>query len=204
LNRLCTAKSLISRKEEIKTLNNYEMLIILAKNGDEDAFSKLIEHEKDKIYRIAYIYVQNENDAIEVFQQSIVKAYMALDQLMQPTFFNTWLTRIVINCSITYIQKRKKIHLVEPYTLDELEENTLHFFDEQIDLWKALCELDEKYKTPLILRYYQDYSVAKIAEILNFPEGTVKTNIRRGLQILRKNLKGAYLDEWVKSDKRCD
>lgn len=185
-------------------MNNHKVLVELAKNGDGDAFYELIEKEQDKLYRIAYVYVQNENDAIDVFQQAVVKAYEGLHQLKQAHYFSTWLTRIVINCSMTYIEKRKPLHLMEPNLLNEFTNAAPIQTEEQLDLWDALCLLEEKYKTALLLRFYQDYSVIQIATILQCPEGTVKTNIRRGLQALRQRLKGAYIDEWTKSIERND
>ena len=67
--------------------------------------------------------------------------------------------------------------------------------DVQIDLMNALNEMDEKYKTVLLLRYYQDYTVQQIAVILDCPEGTVKTNIRRGIAVLKDKMKGVYKDD---------
>lgn len=174
-------------------------LIELAKNGDEDAFYQLIEQEQHKLYRMAYVYVQNENDAVEVFQQTIIRAYEGLPQLKEPHYFSTWLTRIIINCCKTYIAKRKVVHLVEPHTLEDVNSTTPSYIEEELYLWQALCQLEEKYKTALLLRFYQDYSVKQISTILQCPEGTVKTHIRRGLQTLRQQLKGAYVDEWVQS-----
>jgi RNA polymerase sigma-70 factor (ECF subfamily) len=97
------------------------------------------------------------------------------------------------------LSKRKNIELVEPAYVENLRTMSHSNIEERLDLWKALHQLDEKYKTVLLLRFYQDYSVNQIADILQCPEGTVKTHIRRGLQILRQQLKGAYIDEWVQS-----
>ncbi|KOS68585.1 RNA polymerase sigma70 factor [Lysinibacillus contaminans] len=174
-------------------------LVELAQNGDEDAFYQLIEQEQHKLYRMAYVYVQNENDAVEVFQQTIIRAYEGLPQLKEPHYFSTWLTRIIINCCKTYIAKSNIVHLVEPHTLEDVKSTSSSYIEEELDLWQALCQLEEKYKTVLLLRFYQDCSVKQIASILQCPEGTVKTHIRRGLQTLRQQLKGAYLDEWVQS-----
>lgn len=148
---------------------------------------------------MAYVYVQNENDAVEVFQQTIIRAYEGLPGLKEAHYFSTWLTRIMINCCKTYIIKRKVVQLVEPHTLEDVSSISPTHIEEELDLWQALCRLEEKYKTVLLLRFYQDYSVKQIASILQCPEGTVKTHIRRGLQTLRQQLKGAYLDEWVQS-----
>jgi RNA polymerase sigma-70 factor (ECF subfamily) len=153
---------------------------------------------------MAYVYVQNENDAIEIFQQTIIRAFEGLPKLNDPKYFSTWITRILINCSKTYLSKRKNIELVEPAFIENLRTMSHSNIEEHLDLWKALHQLNEKCKTVLLLRYYQDYSVNQIADILQCPEGTVKTHIRRGLQILRQQLKGAYIDEWVQSVERND
>lgn len=151
---------------------------------------------------MAYVYVQNENDAVEVFQQTIIRAYEGLPQLKDPQYFSTWLTRIIINCCKTYLVKKNSVQLVEPHALEDLNSTSPTYIEEELDLWHALCKLEEKYKTVLLLRFYQDYSVKDIAVILQCPEGTVKTHIRRGLQALRQQLKGAYIDEWVQSVER--
>ncbi|GLC88886.1 sigma-70 family RNA polymerase sigma factor [Lysinibacillus piscis] len=174
-------------------------LVQLAQNGDEQAFYTLIQQEQPKLYRMAYVYVQNENDAIEVFQQTIIRAYEGLPQLKEPHYFSTWLTRIMINCCKTYVTKNGTVQPVEPSTLANVNSTSPTYIEEELDLWQALCQLEEKYKTVLLLRFYQDYSVKDIAVILHYPEGTVKTHIRRGLQALRHQLKGAYIDDWVQS-----
>ncbi|QPQ33113.1 sigma-70 family RNA polymerase sigma factor [Lysinibacillus sp. JNUCC 51] len=179
-----------------------ESLVQLAQNGDEQAFYQLIEQEQHKLYRMAYVYVQNENDAVEVFQQTIIRAYEGLPKLNDPQYFSTWLTRIIINCCKTYLAKKNSVQLVEPHTLEDLNSTSPTYIEEELDLWHSLCALEEKYKTVLLLRFYQDYSVKDISAILQCPEGTVKTHIRRGLQALRQQLKGAYLDEWVQSVER--
>lgn len=179
-------------------------LVKQAQLGDEKAFYELLEPLQAQLYRIAFVYVQNEDDAVDIFQQSVVRAYEALPKLREPKYFSTWLTRIVINCSKSYIEKNNQIELTDSLKLDEYESNNTTNIDEQLDLWQALSRLEEKYKTVLLLRFYQDLLVSDIALILDQPEGTVKTNIRRGLQCLRRQLKGAYIDEWVQSVEKSD
>lgn len=179
-------------------------LIEKAQSGDENAFYELLEPLQAQLYRIAFVYVRNEDDAVDIFQQSIIRAYEGLPKLKEPKYFSTWLTRIVINCSKSYIEKNKRIELIDPIKFDNYEANSTSYIDEQLDLWQALSRLEEKYKTVLLLRFYQDLAVKEIALILDCPEGTVKTNIRRGLQALRQQLKGAYIDEWVQSIEGSD
>ncbi|MFC5603665.1 sigma-70 family RNA polymerase sigma factor [Sporosarcina koreensis] len=179
-------------------------LIEKAQSGDENAFYELLEPLQAQLYRIAFVYARNEDDAVDIFQQSVIRAYEGLPKLKEPKYFSTWLTRIVINCSKSYIEKNKRIELIDPNKFDNYEANSPSYVDEQLDLWQALSRLEEKYTTVLVLRYYQDLAVKEIALILDCPEGTVKTNIRRGLQALRRQLKGAYIDEWVQSIEGSD
>nr|WP_255723418.1 sigma-70 family RNA polymerase sigma factor [Sporosarcina sp. ACRSL] len=172
--------------------------------GDEAAFYQLLEPLQAQLYRIAFVYVRNEDDAIDIFQQSVIRAYEGLPKLKEPKYFSTWLTRIVINCCKSYIEKNNQIELTDPHAFDGYASTSASHIDEQLDLWQALSRLEEKYKTVLLLRFYQDLAVKEIALILDCPEGTVKTNIRRGLQALRQQLKGAYLDEWVQSVEGSD
>lgn len=118
--------SLIVEKEAIFITTTQQSLVALAQHGDEQAFYQLIEQEQHKLYRMAYVYVQNENDAVEVFQQTIIRAFEGLAQLKEPHYFTTWLTRIMINCCKTYIAKKKKVQLVEPQTLEDLKVHLLH------------------------------------------------------------------------------
>lgn len=76
-----------------------------AQQGNEAAFLSLLNKEQDKIYRMIFAYVQNETDAIEVFQQVTIRAFEGIAQLREPLYFSTWLMRIAINQSITYVKK---------------------------------------------------------------------------------------------------
>lgn len=174
-----------------------------AQQGDEAAFLSLLDKEQDKLYRMIFAYVQNEADAIEVYQQVITRAFEGIAQLREPLYFSTWLMRIAINQSITYVKKRDRERAVPPETLHLIEADYIPI-EEQLDLWKALQSLPDHYKTALLLRFYHDYTVPQIAEVIELPIGTVKTHIRRGLRILRQQLKGVYNDEWAKSAEEAD
>lgn len=151
---------------------------------------------------MAFVYIQNEADAVDVLQQAMIKAYENIEGLKEPKYFKTWMVRIVINCSKTYIEKIKRIDVTDPTKLVDMQTTTHTYKEEEIDLWNALQSLEEKYKTVLLLRFYQDYTVPEIASIVELPIGTVKTNIRRGLMQLKQLLKGVYMDEWLQSIER--
>lgn len=162
-------------------------------------FYELIEPIHADLYRMAFVYVQNETDAVDILQQAIIQAFERIESLKEPSYFKTWMIRIVINCSKTYLSKMKKLEITDPLELVDVQSASHTYMEEEMDLWAALQSLEEKYKTVLLLRFYQDYTVPEVAAILEMPLGTVKTNIRRGLMQLKQKLKGVYLDEWLQS-----
>lgn len=148
---------------------------------------------------MAFVYVQNETDAVDILQQAMIQAFEHIESLKEPNYFKTWMIRIVINCSKTYLAKMKKLEITDPLELVDVQTISHTYKEEELDLWDALQSLEEKYKTALLLRFYQEYTVPEVAAILEMPLGTVKTNIRRGLMQLKQKLKGVYLDEWLQS-----
>ncbi len=166
-----------------------------AKKGNKKAFQELLEEEKVKLYKIAFVYMKNEEDALEVFQETTYKALRSIKNLKDERYFSTWLSRILINTAIDLLNKKKKIIPMEKENLEEklppYESNV-----EDFDLLQAVMELDEKYKTVLMLRFYKDYTVKQIADALDCPEGTVKTNIHRGIHQLKVKLKEDCVNEY--------
>jgi RNA polymerase sigma-70 factor (ECF subfamily) len=196
LNRFVVSISLISNKrKEDANLEIKSKLVKRAKKGDSDAFQTLIHEEKEKMYKMAYVYMRNEDDALEVFQESLYKAFKSIDTLKNNDYFSTWVIRILINTAIATLKKKQKLVSISNDMLEHMG-NVEHFpSEDHLDLLGAMDEIDEKYKTVLLLRFYEDYTVKQIATFLNCPEGTVKTNIRRGLEVLKSKLKGVYLDD---------
>lgn len=165
-----------------------------AKKGNHKAFQELIEKEKVKLYKMAFVYMKNEEEALEVFQETVYKAFISIKNLNDERYFSTWLTRILINTALDQLKKKKTIIPMEKEILESKIE-PYQPSDKDYDLLEVVMNLEDKYKTVLILRFYQDYTVKQIAEILGCPEGTVKTNIHRGVQLLRKKLKEDCINE---------
>jgi len=78
---------------------------------DEKAFEDLVKKEKEKLYRIAFLYVKNENDALDIVQETIYKAFTSIETLREVKYFSTWITRILINNALDFLKKQKKILL---------------------------------------------------------------------------------------------
>jgi RNA polymerase sigma-70 factor (ECF subfamily) len=165
--------------------------------GDREALLFLLQQEKEKLYRTAYSYVRNKTDALDIFQQTVLLAIESIHQLREPKYFSTWLMKICINVSLSVLQKQKKVILMNDLKLQSLS-TEMATSDEKMDLLDAIYQLDEKYKTVLILKYYEDLTFEQIAETLGEPIGTVKSNGKRALAKIKPILKGVYIDERTK------
>lgn len=182
-------------EKEGNRLNKTLGLVSRAKTGDSEAFQMLMHQEKANLYKMAFVYTRNEEDALEVFQETVYKALISISTVKDDQYFTTWLTRILINTAIAYLAKKRKVISLSTDMIENIRDTEGVRLEERIDLLEAMGELEEKYVTVLLLRFYKDYSVKQIAAFLDCPEGTVKTNIHRGLTLLRKKLKGEYFHE---------
>lgn len=156
---------------------------------DKFRFARELQARKEKYYRIAYSYVKNEHDALDIVGEAAYKGLRTLGTLRQPDYFDTWMTRIVINAAIDFTRSRSRVTLCEKPALEVLsapEEDLTP--EDSMDLYKALDALSEKDR----MRYFEEQSFVQIAEILQEPETTVKSRLYRALRKMRGFLeKGA-------------
>ena len=165
-------------------------LVRKAMKGDNESFDTLIQSRRENIYKVAYSYVNNTEEALDIMQEVIYKALVSIKNLKQPEYFNTWLTKITINCSINYLNKSKKLVPIDEKHLQDINLQASNR-EEIMDLHQSLKSLDTKYKTILILKYFEDLTLKDISDILKLPLSTVKTQLYRGLEKLKIDLKEA-------------
>ena len=169
-------------------------LVNKAQKGDDKAFLKLFQKYEEDIFRMAYVYVKNESDALDVVQEVAYHSFKKINTLKNPEYFKTWLIRIAINCSLDLVRKNKKVVQLNP----EYEE-FIGSEDEDVPLSVTLQELldqlNEDEKSVVILRFYEGYSFKEIADLLNMPLGTAKSVLYRALGKLRKHFKEADISE---------
>ena len=164
-----------------------------AQQGDQKAFLQLIECDKEKLYKMAYLYVKNESDALDIVQETITKAYVNMRNVKEERYFSTWLTKILINTALDVLRKNSKIILLNEDMVEKQSPSMR--IEEKMDLLQAIEQLEEKYKTVIILRYYRDLSVQQIADYLDCPEGTVKSNLHRAIHKLKQFYQGGQVNE---------
>ncbi|WP_040214439.1 sigma-70 family RNA polymerase sigma factor [Clostridium polynesiense] len=171
-----------------------EEMVKASKMGDSKAFFQLISYNKEKLYKIIYSYLKNEQDTLEGIQEVTCRAYTKLSSLKKEEHFNTWLIRIAINYCIDENKKKKKIIFIDggEEGLQNITTEDIESIDKEcinrIVIEAAIEKIKPKYKTPIILKYFHDMTTADISKILKIPEGTVKVRVRRGLEQLKSLL----------------
>lgn len=152
-----------------------------------------ITNNLDKLYRLAFSYAKNEHDAEDIVNESVRRALDAIYQLEKEEFLGTWMYRIVINTASSYMKVKSKLIYI-----DEIIENTLVKEDkyQDTDLYNMVMKLDSKYRIVIVLRFYEDMAIDKIAEVLNENVSTVKTRLYKALKLLKIEMnEEALIDE---------
>lgn len=163
-----------------------ELLFKKAVKGDKDSFIQLIDPIKEKLYRVAFVYLKNEDDALDCIHDGIIKAINSLESLKEPQYFNAWMTRIIVNSCKDYIKKNSKVVLVD---INDYKNNLIsedNKVDINEDIKSALNKLSEKERELIVMRYLEDKSLNDIVDKTNLPLGTVKSRLNRTLVKLRK------------------
>jgi RNA polymerase sigma-70 factor (ECF subfamily) len=185
-------------------LDHEQSLIQRAQKGDSDAFAALVDGHQRYIYNLAFRVLKDENEALDLTQETFVRAWTALPNFRGQSQFRTWLYRIVTNlCYNRLPNLRRSLNDLGDDVMEEIPETNLanparefESNETRAHLYKAIDELDAHYKLLITLRYQNELSYDEIASTLNLPLGTVKTGIFRAKEQLRKSL--AHLEEtWI-------
>jgi RNA polymerase sigma-70 factor (ECF subfamily) len=173
-------------------------VVCRAKEGDQKAYAELMQRYKDSIYFMALKMVNNKDDAMDLTVETFGKAFENLDKYKPDFAFSTWLFRIATNNCIDFIRK-KRINVVSLHTLTdndgeerqlEMRSNTLNPEETSIrkqeneKLKNIVDQLPLRYRTLIILRYFEEQSYEEIAQQLDLPLGTVKAQLFRARDLL--------------------
>ena len=150
---------------------------------DRDEFVVRTETLRSRLYRTAYLYLGNEADALEAVDEGVFQALRALKKLREPAFFETWLTRIVLNECHRELRRRKRL-----VGEDALPDGAGPDDYDALPLKEAVRRLPEDLRTVVILRFFAGYTQAETAQALDIPQGTVATRQRRAMALLRLEL----------------
>ncbi|MGM0217503.1 sigma-70 family RNA polymerase sigma factor [Enterococcus sp. AZ126] len=167
-------------------------LIKKAINGDINALGKVLRKNHEYIYKMAYIYIGNKEDALDIMQEASIQSMKWIHTLKEPSYFLTWFCTIMARLASKLINQKIQIRRLQNNPEFEESADLSKNKNQAIDVLKAVTTLEDKYRLILQLFYYQDFSVKEISELLTMPEGTVKTNLKRGRDALKKSLGEDY------------
>lgn len=172
-----------------------EEVVILVQNGNKDAYGELMLRFEPKINRYAHRFFREKEEITDLVQDVFIKAYVNIQSFDKTQKFSPWIYRIAHNEFVNKIAWKSIRNLV-PLDGDDFlglalaaPEDTMREamkLDDKRVMEKYLSELDEKYKTPIILFYYDDLSYDEISDILQIPPNTVGVRIKRGKDKLKQ------------------
>lgn len=164
-------------------------LVELCQCGHPAGFSRLLAAYQDRVYRTAYSFLRNREDARDLTQEVFLRTVRAVNSLDPDRPLWPWLRRVTTNLSLTLLKKRTP-HL----SLDALPESaqpqdcSAEPAWTQLEIQEALGELPPLWRIVLTLRHQEELSYEEIARSTDLPVGTVKTYIFRGRRLLRERL----------------
>lgn len=197
---------MMREKNQTTTDEDYEV-VSLCKKGDVDAFEILVIKHQKRMFNIAYRMIGNYEEACEVVQDAFLSAYRSIKNFKGKAKVSTWLCTIVINLARNRVKQLKARRYREglsidnpvltndseigvepassgPSALERLEEK-----DIQLKVQECIEVLDEEFREVLILRDIQGFSYDEISDMLDIPQGTVKSRLFRAREAIKNCLK---------------
>ena len=145
-----------------------------------EEFTQAILGMTDTLYRVAATQLRQRADQEDAVQEALRRAWEKRHKLREERYMQTWVIRILLNeC---HRMQRRMARTVPT------EEITAVHRDEGFELKDVLCQVEERYRMPVLLHYIEGYSVAEIAAMLRIPQGTVKSRLARGRKALKELL----------------
>jgi len=151
---------------------------------DKHEYGDRVEQVKSRLYRMALLHLGNEAMAVDAVGEAVYRGLISVKKLREPAYFETWMTRILINeCNKMWRRIKREQPLEDIFETAE--------YDKRLDalpLKEAIRQLPPELREVVILRYYSDFTLAETANSLNIPQGTVVTRQRRALKLLKLEL----------------
>lgn len=155
-------------------------------------FQKKYKEYGEMLYRIGFVFLGNPDDTEDILQEVFITLLYNSPEFKTKEHEKAWLIRITQNKCINFLKSSgRKALPIDELKLPTYSENN----DEKIDIVKNILSLPPKYKTAVILYYYNDYSVEEIAKILKISKSAVKMRLKRAREILKIELEDYNYEE---------
>ncbi len=152
-----------------------------------DNRQRLVEHitqQQGAFYRLAYSYVKNPDDAMDVVQEAVVKSLANIDRLREPAYLKTWFYRILLNECMNHFRKTKNLFPLNEELAVQPVPGREPF--ERLDLYYAIDRLTLEEQTIIRLRFFEDLKLEEISRATGIKLNTVKTKLYKALKKLRE------------------
>lgn len=178
--------------------SNENELVNQAKEGQTEAFSRLVEKYRQKVFQTSMGFLHNADDAEDLTQDIFVKVWHSLKSFDGRSTFSTWLYRIAVNQAINQVRKNKlrsfaginsEIH--ESQYSDDNAEETLERKELKKQIWQAIDKLKSNQKKAFVLFYYQELSIKEVAEVMDLSQKATESLVFRARKNLQKALSKA-------------
>ncbi|HWQ30639.1 MAG TPA: sigma-70 family RNA polymerase sigma factor [Negativicutes bacterium] len=181
-----------------------KLLVKKSQTGDIESFELLISSYDKKAYNIAYRVMGNEEDAKDMAQEALLRVFRSIKDFKGQSSFSTWLYRIVTNVCLDELRRRKNDKHISIDSTVQTENGEMHMelcsdketpesvyerVEQRELIKKAIQELNDEYRSVIVLRDIQGFSYDEISTMLECSLGTVKSRINRARSMLREKLK---------------
>lgn len=146
-----------------------------------------IKENQDRLYKIAYTYTKNQDLALDIVQEAVTKALENINKLRQEEFVKTWFYRILINEALQTVKKNKKYIECELTENENFTHSNEESIIENMDVYNRIEKLNDKLKTVIILRFFENLKIEEIAVITKTNTNTVKSRLYKGLNEIKKD-----------------
>jgi len=159
---------------------------------DPRAYEELVRRYQRRLYNLAGRLTGDREEAEDLAQEALVRAYVALPRFRKGERFSPWVYKIAVNLCINYLRRRKTLVALNdqaPFVdRSPTPEQSLERGETQATVQKAILALPEQYRAVILMRHQQELSYSEIAEALGLPLGTVKTHLFRAREMLHRLL----------------
>ena len=190
----------ISRVNSIERMTEAQPRWLIAQciAGNEQAIETLVREYEAGVFRLALSILGDQAEANEVMQETFLSALRALPSYQEKQSFKAWLYTIALNHSRSHLRKRKVMErlrstLTAIFRVEAqrqvLPEEAAIQNEKEAAIWRSLNELDERHRIVVILRYFHEFSIAEISDILSVHEGTIHSRLHSAREKLRDALR---------------
>lgn len=185
----------------VSSTGNYEFKFSEDINSD---IQQLMDYYGDDVLRVAYMFMKDKHRAEDVFQDVFIKVYKKSSTFKEECSVKTWIMRITINVCKDMMKSfwLRKVFLMEKSNTQEVNLNFNRSIEDKVilisqkkEIFDTVLSLSLEFKEVILLYYYEQFSTREISEILNIPEGTVRSRLHRARALLKIKLKEWAYDE---------